>query len=70
MQERAPAGVVLVVLGQFLVHVGEACADAVLVPFQGWQVDRVGEVRGQQLVTLGFEAGSVCHEVGDLLVTA
>ncbi|MFD0996094.1 hypothetical protein [Pseudoclavibacter chungangensis] len=47
MQERPPAGVVLVVLGQFPVHVREARPDAVLMPFQGGQVDRVGEVRGQ-----------------------
>ncbi|MCG7413199.1 hypothetical protein MHK74_01135 [Microbacterium aurum] len=47
VQERPPAGVVLVVLGQFPVHVREARPDAVLMPFQGGQVDRVGEVRGQ-----------------------
>ncbi|WZW97294.1 hypothetical protein PCC79_10235 [Propioniciclava soli] len=70
MQERAPAGVVLVVLGKFPVHVGQARPDAVLVPFQGREVDGVGEVRGQQLVALGFEAGSVCHEVGYLLIAA
>lgn len=46
--EECPAsGVVLVVFGEATVHVGEARADAVLVSFQGGQVDGVGEVRGQ-----------------------
>jgi hypothetical protein len=55
VEERAPAGVVLVVLGEALVDVGEARADAVLVPLQRREVDGVGEVRGKQLVALGFE---------------
>ncbi|WP_240423362.1 hypothetical protein [Leucobacter sp. wl10] len=70
VQERPPAGLVLVLLGELLVHVGEARPDAVLVPFQGGEVDGVGEVRGQQLVTLRFELGAVGHEVGYLLVAA
>ncbi len=70
VEERASSGVVLVVLDQALVHVGQARPDAVLMPLQRVEVDRVGEVRGQQLVTLCFELGSVCHEVGDFLVAA
>ncbi|WP_167736879.1 hypothetical protein [Micrococcus flavus] len=35
VQERPPSGVVLVVLGKALVHVGQARPDAVLVPLQG-----------------------------------
>ncbi|KZE12288.1 hypothetical protein [Brevibacterium casei] len=52
VQERASSGVVLVVLRKTPVHVSEARADAVLVPFQGGQVDGVGEVRREQLVAL------------------
>gem|GEM_PF-5637719 len=67
MEECSAAGVVLVVLGEALVHVG-ACPDAVLMPFQGRKVDDVGEVRGEQLVTLRFEFGPLCREVSNLLV--
>nr|WP_057374833.1 hypothetical protein [Propionibacterium freudenreichii] len=70
VQERASAGVVLIVLGKALVHVGQARPDAVLMPLQGRQVNRVGEVRGQQLVALRLQLGPVRHEVGDLLVAA
>jgi len=42
----------LVVLREALVHVCEAHPDAVLMSFQGGEVDGVGEVRGQQLVAL------------------
>ncbi|MEZ5087592.1 MAG: hypothetical protein R2722_15565 [Tessaracoccus sp.] len=52
VEERPPSGVVLVVFRETPVHVREARPDAVLVAFQGGQVDGVGEVRGQQLVAL------------------
>ncbi|KZE70007.1 hypothetical protein M3C59_010930 [Micrococcus luteus] len=70
VQERPSSGVVLIVLGEFPVHVRQVRPDAVLMPFERGEVDGVGEVRGQQLVALGFELGSVGHEVGDLLVAA
>ena len=41
------ADVLLIVLTQALLDVGESGADAVLVPLECWQVDGVGEVRGQ-----------------------
>nr|WP_232549972.1 hypothetical protein [Propioniciclava soli] len=68
MEERPRPGVVLVVLGEALLDIGEACADAVLVPLQRRQVDGVGEVRREQLVALCFEACSVGSEVGELLI--
>ena len=68
MEERAPAGVVFAVFGESAVHVGEARADAVLVPLQRVEVDGVGEVRREQLVAFGFEPGSVRGEVGRLLI--
>ncbi|WP_246043521.1 hypothetical protein [Rarobacter incanus] len=37
------------------VDVGDACADAVLVAFQGIEVDGVGEVRGEDLVALALQ---------------
>ncbi|WP_226841642.1 hypothetical protein [Brevibacterium sp. FME37] len=54
VEERASSGVVCVVFGQAAVDVRKACADAVLVPFEGGKVDGVGEVRGEQLVALRF----------------
>ena len=68
MEERPRPGVVFVVLGEALLDVGESGADAVLVSLQRRQVDGVGEVRGQQLVALGFEPGAVGGEVGELLI--
>lgn len=47
VEERPCPGVVFVVQGEALLDVGEARADAVLVPLQRWQVDGVGEVRCQ-----------------------
>ena len=47
VEERPPADVLLIVLTQALLDVGESGADAVLVPLECWQVDGVGEVRGQ-----------------------
>jgi hypothetical protein len=55
VEERPAAGVVLVVLAQAVLDVGEPGADAVLVPLERGQVDGVGEVRGEQLVALGFQ---------------
>ncbi|MFT4231046.1 MAG: hypothetical protein QM602_12235 [Microbacterium sp.] len=52
LKERPPAGVLFVVLGEALFDVGQTGADAVLVAFQGGEVDGVGEVRREQLVTL------------------
>ncbi|WP_341729761.1 hypothetical protein [Brooklawnia sp.] len=52
MQEGPSAGVMFVVFRKTPVHVREARADAVLMPFQGGQVDGVGEVRREQLVAL------------------
>ncbi|WP_237767464.1 hypothetical protein [Serinicoccus sp. CUA-874] len=52
MEERAPAGVVFAVLGESSVHVGEACADAVLVALEGVEVDGVCEVCREELVGL------------------
>ncbi|MFZ2428102.1 MAG: hypothetical protein WAW71_08175 [Propioniciclava sp.] len=66
MEERTPSRVVLVMLGQAAVDVRESGPDAVLVPFQGGQVDRVGEVRGEELVAFGFQASPVCGEVGEV----
>ncbi|NLG65261.1 MAG: hypothetical protein GX537_06610 [Actinobacteria bacterium] len=68
VEERPPASVVLVVLGEALLDVGEPGPDAVLVPLQGGQVDGVGEVRGKQLVALGFQPCPVRGEVGELLI--
>ncbi|WP_454158190.1 hypothetical protein [Microbacterium lacticum] len=52
VEKRAPASVVFTVLGEAAVHVGQARADAVLVAFEGVEVDGVGEVRGEELVGL------------------
>ncbi len=68
MEERPCPGVVFVVQGEALLDVGEARADAVVVPLQRWQVDGVGEVRRQGLVALGFESGAVGGEVSKLLI--
>ena len=70
MEEGAPAGVVLAVFSESAVHIGEARADAVLVPFQRVEVDGVGEVRGEELVGLGFQPGSVRRQIGKFLVLA
>ncbi|MFB9620868.1 hypothetical protein [Brooklawnia cerclae] len=50
------------------VDVGQSCADAVLVALERGEVDGVGEVRGEELVGLVFEASAVrrqlCEFVG------
>lgn len=48
------AGVLLVVILQLPVDVREPCTNPVLVPLEGVEVDRVGEVRGQELLALGL----------------
>jgi len=68
VEERPTADVLLVVLAQAVLDVGEPSSDAVLVPFERGQVDGVGEVRGEQLVALGFQARPVRGEVGELLI--
>lgn len=45
MKERAASDVLLVMLSKAMLDVSEACPDAVLMSFQGGQVDGVGEVR-------------------------
>jgi hypothetical protein len=70
VQEGAPAGVVLAVLGAATVHVGEAGADAVLVALQRGEVDGVSEVRREELVALGFQACPVRSQVRKLLALA
>ncbi|MFD0995468.1 hypothetical protein [Pseudoclavibacter chungangensis] len=58
----------LVVLGgEPAVDVGQAGADAVLVPLESVEVDRVGEVGGEQLVALGLEALPVRGQLGQFL---
>ena len=49
---------------------GEPGANSVLVPFECWEVDGVGEVRGQELVALDFEPCPVRGEVGELLIAS
>lgn len=46
------------------VDVRQADVDAVLVPLKGLQVDRVGEVRGEELVALVLEALPVRGQLG------
>nr|WP_300143287.1 hypothetical protein [Propionicimonas sp.] len=68
MEERSTAGVLFVVLAEALLDVGEAGADAVLVPLERWEVDGVGEVRGEQLVALSLQACPVRGEIDELLI--
>lgn len=56
VEERPRAPVVLVMLDEALLDVGKPGADAVLVALQRGQVDGVGEVCGEKLVALCFEA--------------
>lgn len=43
------------------VEIGQAGADAVLMPFEGLQVDGVGEVRGEEFVALILETRGDDH---------
>ena len=47
VEERPTAGVLFVVLVEAVLNVGVPGADAVLVPFECWQVDGVSEVRSE-----------------------
>ena len=69
MKERAPTGVLFVVLREALLDVGQSGADAVLMSLERREVDGVREVRGEKLIALGFQACPVRGEVGELLVT-
>jgi hypothetical protein len=51
----ARALVLVVFRGEAAVDVGQAGTDAVLVALEGVEVDGVGEVRGEDLVGLGFQ---------------
>ncbi|MDL9947674.1 hypothetical protein QSJ19_19230 [Gordonia sp. ABSL11-1] len=60
-------GVFLMLAVELAVDLGEAGADAVLVAFEGLEVDGVGEVRGEELVGLVVEAFAVRGELGEFL---
>lgn len=68
VQERPSAGVLLVVLAEALLDVRQPGADAVLVSLERREVDGVGEVRGQELVALRFQARPVRGQVRELLI--
>jgi hypothetical protein len=55
--------VLIVLAGEAAVDVSKTCPDTVLVPFEGFQVDGVGEVSGEELVALVLES---CWGVGQL----
>ncbi|WP_061942683.1 hypothetical protein [Brevibacterium ravenspurgense] len=57
----------IVFAGEAAVDVSKPCPDAVLVPFEGFQVDGVGEVRGEQLVALVRQALTVLGQFGQFL---
>ncbi|MCA0337671.1 hypothetical protein SDC9_146755 [bioreactor metagenome] len=59
--------VLIVFAGEAAVDVTKPCPDAVLVPFEGFQVDGVGEVRGEQLVALVLESFAVLCQLGQFL---
>lgn len=56
--------VLFMLIGEPSVDVGESCADAVMVAFQGVEVDSVGEVRGQELVALLLQPPTVRRQLG------
>nr|WP_241653349.1 hypothetical protein [Propioniciclava flava] len=70
VEERSAADVLLVVLTQALLDVSKPGADSVLVPLERGKVDGVSEVRGEELVTLSFQAHPVRGEVGELLIAS
>lgn len=70
VEDRPAADVLLVVLAKAVLDVCEPGPDAVLVPLERWQIDDVGEVRGQQLVALCLQARPVRGEVRELLIAA
>lgn len=63
VEERPTADVLLSVLAQAELDVGEPGTDAILIPFERGQVDGIGEVRREQLVALCFQARPVRSEV-------
>ncbi len=70
VEERPPTRVSLIMLTDALLDIGEPGADAVLVSLQGGQVDGVGEVRGEEFVTLNFQACPFRCQVNEFLVAA
>ncbi|KTR78580.1 hypothetical protein ACH0CV_02585 [Brachybacterium paraconglomeratum] len=57
----------VVFAGEAAVDVCKPGPDAVLVPFEGVEVDGVGEVCGEQLVALVLEPLAVLGQVGQFL---
>jgi hypothetical protein len=53
--------------GETAVDVREAGTDAVLVAFEGIEVDGVGEVGGEDLVGLGFQSAPVRGQLGEFV---
>nr|WP_229742385.1 hypothetical protein [Gordonia jinhuaensis] len=62
-------GVLLVIVLELAVDLGEPSADPVLMTLQRVEVDGVGEVRGEELLALGFEPLAVRGELGEFLGT-
>ena len=58
---------VIVLAGKPAVDVGQPRADAVLVTLESFEVDRVGEVRGEELVALVLEPLAVLGQLGQFL---
>jgi hypothetical protein len=56
-----------VVVLQLPVDVREPCTDPILVPLEGVEVDRVGEVRGQKFLGLGLWALAGRGQLGQFL---
>jgi len=59
--------VLIVLAGEAAVDVSKPCPDTVLVPFEGFQVDGVGKVRGEQLVALVLESLTVLGQLSQFL---
>lgn len=57
----------IVFAGEATVDVSKPSPDAVLVPFEGFQVDGVGEVRGEPLVALVLESLAVLGQLAQFL---
>ncbi|WP_245988662.1 hypothetical protein [Flexivirga caeni] len=57
----------IVFAGEATVDVSKPRPDAVLVPFESFQVDGVGEVRSEQLVALDLESLAVLCQLGQFL---
>ncbi|WP_229659407.1 hypothetical protein [Nesterenkonia alkaliphila] len=63
----ALAGLFFVVVLKFPVDVGQSGADAILVSFEGLEVDGVGEVGVDELLAFGLEPLPVAHQLGEFL---